>query len=554
MSAPAAMLAGLGGRSVVLVGLMGAGKSSIGRRLAQRLGLPFQDADSEIEAAAGMSIPEIFSRLGEPAFRDGERRVIARLLQGPPVVLATGGGAYVDPATRAAVRERGVAVWLKADLGTLLRRVSSRNDRPLLKQGEPAEVMARLAAERNPIYAEADIAIESSDEPPEVTTGRVAAALDGWRPGSRTDLLRVNLAQRSYDIVVGGGLLARAGAYAAPLLRQKRVVVIADARVADLHLPALQAGLAAADIATHIVPVRPGEASKDFTTLARVVDEVLDAGVERRSCLVALGGGVIGDLAGFAAAITLRGIEFMQVPTTLLAQVDSSVGGKTGINTRHGKNLVGSFHQPRLVLADTDTLATLPPRELRAGYAEVVKYGLLGDARFFDWCEANAARVLAGQADAQREAIRVSCAMKAAIVAEDERESADKRALLNLGHTFGHALEAETGYGDALLHGEAVAVGMGLAFALSARLGHGSGQDTERTRAHLARHGLPARRSDLPRRFSAEALLGHMRHDKKVTDGRLTFVLARGIGQAFVSREVGAEAVRELLREEGCEA
>jgi len=542
------------GRSVVLVGLMGAGKSSIGRRLATRLGLPFRDADTEIETAAGMTIAEIFERLGEPAFRDGERRVIARLLAGPPIVLATGGGAFMDPATRAAIRERGVTVWLKADIATLVRRVSGRNDRPLLKQGEPADVLARLMAERHPRYAEADITVDSSDEPPDVTTGRVLASLDGWQPGQRTDCLRVELGARSYDIVIGAGLLARAGAFAAPLMKQKRAIVLADATVEALHGAALRAGLEAAGIATATVTVPPGEASKDFASFGGVVEALLDAGVERRTTLVALGGGVAGDLGGFAAAVTLRGIPFIQVPTTLLAQVDSSVGGKTGINTRHGKNLVGAFYQPRLVLADTATLATLPARELRAGYAEVVKYGLLGDAAFFEWCEANGSGLLAGEPALQAEAIRVSCSMKAAIVAADERESTDQRALLNLGHTFGHALEAEAGYGAGLLHGEAVAVGMGLAFALSARLGHGSGQDTERARAHLAACGLPARLADLPRSFSAAALLGHMRYDKKVTDGRLTFVLARGIGQAFVSREVEEAAVLDLLRDEGCPA
>jgi shikimate kinase/3-dehydroquinate synthase len=265
---------------------------------------------------------------------------------------------------------------------------------------------------------------------------------------------------------------------------------------------------------------------------------------------------VVGDLAGFAAAATLRGLPFVQVPTTLLAQVDSSVGGKTGVNTRHGKNLVGAFHQPRIVLADTDTLATLPIRELRAGYAEIVKAGLIGDATFFDWCEAHGTAVIAGDRTAQAEAIERACVFKAAVVGDDEREEKpnDGRALLNLGHTFGHALEAETGYGSGLLHGEAVAIGLGLAFRLSARLELCDGATADRVVAHVAAVGLPAEIAHLNRRFSAARLIGHMRKDKKVRDGVLNFVLARGVGRAFTTSDVPADAVADVLREAGCDA
>jgi shikimate kinase / 3-dehydroquinate synthase len=263
----------------------------------------------------------------------------------------------------------------------------------------------------------------------------------------------------------------------------------------------------------------------------------------------------VGDLAGFVAATTLRGLPFVQIPTTLLAQVDSSVGGKTGINTRQGKNLLGAFHQPRMVLADITTLATLPPRELKAGYAEIAKAGLIGDAAFFAWCEANAAALIAGDRDVQAEAVMRACAFKAYVVGDDEREEKpnDGRALLNLGHTFGHALEAETGYG-AILHGEAVATGIGLAYKLSADLGLCDRADTERVVAHMAAIGLPAELSLLNRRFSAARLIGHMRRDKKMRDGQLNFVLTRGIGQAFTKSDVPAEAVMDLLRAEGCDA
>jgi shikimate kinase/3-dehydroquinate synthase len=539
-------------RGIVLVGLMGAGKTSIGRRLAARLGLPFLDADAEIERAAGTTIAEIFARYGEPAFRDGERRVISRLLSDAPVVLATGGGAWMDAQTRALVRGRAISVWLRCPLPVLLRRVAGRDHRPLLQQGDPAEVLARLAAQRHPVYAEADVIVDCVDEPPEMTTNRVMDAIAAYQEPRR---LPVQLASASYEVIVGGGLLGRAGALLATVLPQKRAVIVTDQVVAGLHLAALRSGLSEAGFVCDAIIVPPGESTKSLAAFARLTEDIIAAGVERRSAVIALGGGVVGDLAGFAAAAVLRGLPFVQVPTTLLAQVDSSVGGKTGVNTAHGKNLVGAFHQPRAVLADTDTLATLPPRELRAGYAEIVKAGLIGDAAFFDWCEANGAAVVGGDAARQAEAVLRACAFKAEVVGQDEREEApnDGRALLNLGHTFAHALEAEVGYGGGLLHGEAVAIGLGLAFRLSARLGLCAEAAAARVAAHLDAVGLPGDLRVLNRRFSAAALLGHMRRDKKVQDGALRFVLARDIGAAFTTSDVPAEAVTQLLRDEGCE-
>jgi 3-dehydroquinate synthase len=359
------------------------------------------------------------------------------------------------------------------------------------------------------------------------------------------ETIRVGLGPRSYDIVIGPGALAEAGDRIAALGRGKRVIVIADARVAALHGAALDAALAKAGIAVETLTVPPGEATKSMTVLAGLLDRILGLGIERGTLLVALGGGVVGDLAGFAAAVALRGLDFVQIPTTLLAQVDSSVGGKTGVNSQHGKNLIGAFHQPLLVLADTALLATLPARELRAGYAEVVKYGALGDAGFFDWLESHGPKLLAGDGAATIQAVKRSCEMKAEIVGQDEREAA-QRALLNLGHTFGHALEAETGYGDALLHGEAVAIGMVMAFDLSVRLGLCPAADRDRLVRHLEAVGLPTQ-PDRSRSWSVDALLHHMTRDKKVKDGRLTFILVRGIGQAFVTNEVPAEPVAAVL-------
>ena len=542
----------LNGKSIVLVGLMGAGKTSIGRRMAVQLGLPFRDADAEIELAAGCTIPEIFSRYGEPAFRDGERRVIARLLAGEPMVLAYGGGAFMDASTRAATRRDAVSVWLRCPVLTLVKRVAGRENRPLLADRDREETLRQLTEIRNPVYAEADVIVDCGDEAPDTTTGQVLDALAAWTPPRR---LSVVLSQSSYDVVIGDGLLSRAGALLASVLPQKRAVVVTDKAVAALHLDTLMAGLAETGFAATSVVIAGGEAGKNLDTWQTIVGALLEARVERRTAVIALGGGVVGDLAGFAAATVLRGLPFVQIPTTLLSQVDSSVGGKTGVNTGFGKNLVGAFYQPRMVLADTGVLATLPPRELRAGYAEIVKAGMIGDAGFFAWCEEYGAAVCGGDREAQAEAIKRACAFKAGVVGDDEREEKpnDGRALLNLGHTFGHALEADYGYDGGLLHGEGVAVGLGLAFKLSARLGHCSREDAERVVSHVASVGMAADLRMLNRRFSASGLVAHMKRDKKVRDGALHFVLVRGIGQAFTSSDVPAEAVVDLLRDEGCE-
>ena len=361
--------------------------------------------------------------------------------------------------------------------------------------------------------------------------------------------IHVPLGERGYDVRIGTGLIARAGEEITPLLRRPRVAVVTDENVAAAHLAALEAGLAGQGIASAALVLPAGEATKCWAELARTVEWLLDQGVERRDVVVALGGGVIGDLVGFAAAILRRGVRFVQVPTSLLAQVDSSVGGKTGINTAQGKNLVGAFHQPSLVLADIGALDTLPPRDLLAGYGEVVKAGLLGDAAFFEWLEANGPAIARGDAAARAHAVARSVRMKADIVVRDETEQGD-RALLNLGHTFCHALEAATGYSGRLLHGEGVAIGCGLAFDLSARLGLCSQEEPSRVRAHLAGMGMKADLADIPGDLpDADGLLALMAQDKKVIDGRRRFVLARGIGAAFVAEDVDPAAVHSLLAE-----
>lgn len=363
------------------------------------------------------------------------------------------------------------------------------------------------------------------------------------------DTVAVDLPDRAYNIRLGPGLLAMAGAEIRPFLRRPKTWIVTDETVASLHLDALQSGLQSAGVHSDYLALPPGEGTKYWPEFTRTVEWLLEQRVERSDVIIAFGGGVIGDLAGFAAAVLRRGIDFVQIPTSLLAQVDSSVGGKTGINAPQGKNLIGAFHQPKLVLADTDVLNTLPPRDFLAGYGEVVKYGLLGDSAFFDWLEQNGPQVAAGDLASRLHTVRRSVEMKAQIVLRDETEQGD-RALLNLGHTFCHALENVTGYSDRLLHGEGVAIGCALAFELSQRLGLCSQEDPSRVRAHLKAMGMKTDLADIPGDLaSPEDLLAIMGQDKKVVDGKLRFILARGIGNAFVAKDVPSDVVLGVLRD-----
>jgi shikimate kinase/3-dehydroquinate synthase len=560
-----ALVAALGGRSIVLVGMMGAGKTSVGRRLAARLNLPFADADAEIEAGAQMSVPEIFERFGETYFREGERKVLARLMAEGQKVLATGGGAFMNEATRRRIAESGVSIWLKPDFDVLVRRVRKRSNRPLLQTSNPEETLRRILEERSPIYGQADLTIESREGPHDAVVEAIVSGLgahlakaaaatspNGERgaPAAQIQEVEVALGYRAYKILIGEGLMASAGAHIARLAPGAHCAVVTDDNVAAAHLGALAASLAQAGLRTSTIVVPPGEASKSYARFAEVCDGLLAAHIERRDIVIALGGGVVGDLAGFAAASVRRGLRLVQIPTTLLAQVDSSVGGKTAINSPHGKNLVGAFHQPSLVLADIGALDTLNAREFRAGYAETVKYGLIGDLGFFEWLEAHWRDVYAG-GPARLRAVATSCAAKAAVVAADETEQGE-RALLNLGHTFAHAFERLTGYdGARLVHGEAVAIGMACAFRFSRALGLCTGQDAVRVESHLRAVGLPTKIHEIPGlEAPPEAILAAMRQDKKVERGRLTFILAKGIGASFIAKDIAESQVRDFLSDE----
>lgn len=378
---------------------------------------------------------------------------------------------------------------------------------------------------------------------------------------TESDLTKVSLelGPRSYDILIGPGLIASAGERVRPLLRplirqpgqRPRAVIVTDETVNNLHAAALEHAFEDAGIAHDKVVLPPGEKTKSLPALERLLDDLLTLGVERDDTLIALGGGVTGDITGFAASILRRGIDFIQIPTTLLAQVDSSVGGKTGVNTAQGKNLIGAFHQPRLVLADTSVLDTLPAREFLSGYAEVVKYGLIDDADFFAWLEKNSSAVISGDAGARRHAVETSCRAKARVVSADERENG-ARALLNLGHTFGHALEAMADYGPDLRHGEAIAIGMVMAFDLSVKLGLCPPEDAERVRRHLAQAGLPVGPTAIPclrERWSSDRMMTYIAQDKKVSGGRATYILARGIGKSFVTQDVDGSELAALLND-----
>lgn len=363
------------------------------------------------------------------------------------------------------------------------------------------------------------------------------------------DTVAVNLPNRAYNIRLGPNLLAQSGAEIRPFLPRAKTWIVTDETVASLHLETLQAGLAAAGIQSESLALPPGESTKYWPEFTRTVEWLLEHKVERSDVIIAFGGGVIGDLVGFAASVLRRGVDFIQIPTSLLAQVDSSVGGKTGINAPQGKNLIGAFHQPKLVLADSDVLNTLPPRDFLAGYGEVVKYGLLGDSAFFDWLEENGSQIAAGDLGSRLHTVKRSVQMKAEIVLRDETEQGD-RALLNLGHTFCHALENVTGYSDRLLHGEGVAIGCALAFELSQRLGLCSQEDPSRVRAHLKAMGMKTDLADIDGDLpSAEVLMSIMGQDKKVVDGKLRFILANGIGKAFIASDVPSDVVLGVLND-----
>ncbi len=535
--------------NIFLVGLMGAGKTTIGRLLARRLDMTFIDSDHEIEARTGATIPWIFEIEGEASFRRREADVIRELTAQNGIVLATGGGAVLNPASRALLAERGTVIYLRASVSSILARTAHDKNRPLLQTADPRRKLEDLTAQREPLYREiADMVIDTGRPNVQSMVQTILDQLEAnnaarEQANAKTTMneqacisLNVELGDRSYPIAIGRGLLDDASLFNRHIGGSGKVAIVTNTTVAPLYLDKVAGPLRAAG--REVVPIilRDGEEFKNWESLNEVFDALLANKCDRKTTLVALGGGVIGDMTGFAAATYMRGVPFVQIPTTLLAQVDSSVGGKTGINHPLGKNMIGAFYQPRAVIADTATLDTLPDRELSAGLAEVIKHGAILDAAFFDWIEANIGKLVARDHAALAHAIARSCEIKADVVARDEREGG-LRAVLNFGHTFGHAIEAGLGYG-AWLHGEAVGCGMVMAADLSRRLNLIDDAAVDRVRALVKAAGLPVVAPDL----GAERWIELMEVDKKNEGGAIKFILLKPLGSPSITN-----APRELL-------
>ena len=533
--------------NIILVGMMGAGKTTVGKLLAKQFGKTFIDSDEEIQRRTGVTIPHIFDVEGEAGFRVRESGVIQDLLKQNNIVLATGGGAILSAQNRPMMRQNGIVVYLKSSVYDLWQRTRHDHNRPLLQTDNPRAKLQELHDLRDPLYTEtADIIIHTGKQSVQILLTRLQQKLEELARETRTgneepmQTLSVGLAERSYLIHIGSGLLKQVDLLL-PHIPHKRAVIVSNTTVAPLYLQQLREGLSANGVQVQAIILPDGEQYKNSESLTHIYDELLAAHSERSTPLIALGGGVIGDITGYAAASYLRGVPFIQIPTTLLSQVDSSVGGKTGINHPLGKNMIGAFYQPGVVLADTDTLNTLPDKELRAGLAEVIKYGLIRDLPFLEWLEANIEKLLARDMTALQYAIARSCQNKADIVGADERESGE-RALLNLGHTFGHAIENGMGYG-AWLHGEGVAAGTIMAADLSHRLGWLSGEDVERVRRLFGRAGLPV----IGPRLGVEKYMQLMGLDKKVADGKIRFVLLKSLGHAVITSDVPQPMLDQTL-------
>lgn len=520
--------------NIALIGFMGTGKSELGRLLARRLGMEFVDCDALIEQRTGRSIADLFERSGEERFRRLERQEIARVSRRWGLVVATGGGAPKDPENMTALKRAGIVICLTASPEAIWERTRRAGERPLLAVPDPRARISELLAERRACYAQADRSLDTSNLGIEQAGEAVAAMVT---------TVRVGLGERSYDVLVRPGALEQTGPAVARATTGKRAAVASNPRILRLYGEIVRASLAAHGIEAVEIPVPAGEAQKTLRRLGQVLEAMLAGGLDRTSAVVALGGGVIGDLAGFAAAAYMRGLPYLQAPTTLLAQVDSSVGGKVAVDLPRGKNLAGAFYQPSAVMADLNTLASLPAREFRQGLAEVVKHAIIADRRLFEYLEARRRPLLRRDPAVLLHVVRRSVEIKAEVVGRDEREQGP-RAILNYGHTFAHALETWGGY-RRYRHGDAVAIGMVAAAKLAERRGWLAAEETERVRALLQAMRLPVSAAEAP---PAE-LVGVMAADKKARGGRLRFVLPRAIGEVAITEDVQPEEIAAALAE-----
>lgn len=532
-----------GKRNLVLTGFMGTGKTSVGRLLAEELGLRFVDTDALVEERAGMSIRRIWETGGEEAFRRLERSVIQEVAAGADQVIASGGGAVLDAENRQHLFQSSWVVCLTASPEEILRRVRKSQNRPLLQERNPAERIRSLLAQREPVYAMADLVVETTGRSPK----EVAAEVARWWDDRTRELLSrrvwVELGERSYWIHLGEGLLADTGEILRRVHGGSDALLITDTHVGPLYASRVCESLDGFGYRTAVHTVAAGEEAKSLGVLQEIYDAAVAHHLNRDGVIVALGGGVVGDLAGFAAATYLRGVAFLQVPTSLMAQVDSSIGGKTGVNHPRGKNLIGAFHQPCAVVTDVATLATLPPEEFRNGLAEVIKYGCIAEASFLDWLEAHRDEVLQRQPTALVYLVMRSCRIKGRVVRADERESG-LREILNFGHTIGHALEAVGGY-RGLRHGEGVAIGMMAAARLSEEVGLAPAGTSQRVAGLLRCFDLPVAAPG----YDPAALLEKIALDKKVRSGRVRFVLLEEIGRARPGVEVPSGVLTGILHE-----
>ncbi|MGE5508002.1 MAG: 3-dehydroquinate synthase [Chitinophagales bacterium] len=534
----------MGPANLVLTGFMGTGKSTVARIVAERTGLTLVDTDQEIERAAGQPVPAIFAERGEAEFRRLEAEVVARVATGERQVIATGGGVVTQPENIAQLRRAGLVLSLTASTDLLWERVGAAGGRPLLAGDRPRERFEELYRSRAPLYAGADVTVDTTGLSAETVAG---AVISHWRLAGAGQV-RVDLGARSYPVYTGAGLLEAVGAAAAGSAGHgRRVALITEPRVEGLYAATVRRSLEECGFAVLPLRVPEGEAAKTLAVVEALYREAALAGLERDDLVLALGGGAVTDTAGFFAATFLRGLRLLNVPTTLLAQVDAAVGGKVGVNLDEGKNLVGAFHQPSGVVVDTGALASLPGREVRSGLAEVVKCGVIQDAALFSRLEAwdfPVSEVTAHQ-DELTAAVQAAIAVKAQVVGDDERESG-RRVILNFGHTAAHAVEKAAGFGR-VRHGEAVAYGMMVAARLAVRLGVAAPQVEQRLDQVLARLELPRRREELPASVAPADLLGLLGRDKKVRGGRVRWVLPRTIGEATVTSEVPESLVRECL-------